>query len=114
MMSMAGRGPVSRRLLWPLGWAMGPALLGHGDPDLLRTIEAEDAFDLSERLREIEVPTLLVGGDRDRFYTGGVFEETARLLPNGRLLTYEGKGHAGVVMSRRLAHDVIAFLDAPG
>lgn len=113
MMSMAGRGPVSRRLLWPLGWAMGPSLLGHGDPDLLRTIEAEDAFDLRERLPRVEVPTLLVGGDRDRFYTGGVFEETARLLPNGRLLIYEGKGHAGVLMSRRLAGDVIAFLDAP-
>ena len=110
LMSMLGAAPVSRRGLSALGWLLGTGVVGKGDPDLLATIDAEDAFDLTERLGSITTPTLIVGGDRDAFYQGGVFEETAALLPHGRLVLYQGKGHMATT-ARRLAREVLMFLD---
>ena len=53
----------------PLG-GMGP----YWDPsDMIATVEAEDAFDASDRLGEIRAPTLVIGGERDPFIEGYVF-----------------------------------------
>ena len=51
---------------------------GGGRTDLRATIRAEDGFDVTSRLATIQVPTLVVGGDRDAFYGEEVFRETAR------------------------------------
>jgi pimeloyl-ACP methyl ester carboxylesterase len=94
----------------PLG-GMGP----YWDPsDMIATVEAEDAFDASERLGEISAPTLLIGGERDPCYSRALFEETTRGIPDGRLFIYEGRGHGGTVTDRRFARDVRAFLVGAG
>jgi pimeloyl-ACP methyl ester carboxylesterase len=49
------------------------------------TVAAEDTFDASPRLHHIAAPTLLVAGDRDRFYTPELFRETAERIPGARL-----------------------------
>ena len=51
LVSMLGASPVSQRALAGVGWLLGTRVVGRGDPDLLATIEAEDAFDLTQRLR---------------------------------------------------------------
>jgi pimeloyl-ACP methyl ester carboxylesterase len=94
----------------PLG-GMGP----YWDPsDMIATVEAEDAFDASERLGEIRAPTLVIGGERDPCYSRELFAETTRGIPDARLLIYEGRGHGGTVTDRRFARDVKGFLVTAG
>lgn len=110
LMSMVSAGPVSRWTHWIQGWRLGAEVLGTGDPDLFATIDAEDGFDMTSRLGEVAAPTLIAGGRRDAFYSGGQFERTARLLPRGRVKLYPGRGHMNTV-DPALARDVLAFLD---
>jgi pimeloyl-ACP methyl ester carboxylesterase len=94
----------------PLG-GMGP----YWDPsDVITTVEAEDAFDVSDRLGEIRAPTLVIGGERDPCYPRALFEETTQGIPDARLLIYKGRGHGGTVTDRRFARDVTAFLVGAG
>jgi TAP-like protein len=81
---------------------------------MIVTVEAEDAFDVSDRLGEIRAPTLVIGGERDPGYSRELFEETARGIPDARLFIYEGRGHGGTVTDRRFARDVTAFLVGAG
>jgi pimeloyl-ACP methyl ester carboxylesterase len=76
----------------------------------MTTMRAEDSFDLTDRLGEIETPTLLVAGERDGFYGTELFRETAEGLARGHLILYPRKGHVGTVASRRLGGEVSAFL----
>jgi pimeloyl-ACP methyl ester carboxylesterase len=98
---------VSGWSAWLLGrWMMGR----HDDPtDMIVTIEAEDRFDATADLHRISAPTLVVGGDRDAFYSPEIFRATADGIPNGRLCLYEGKGHVGA-LGKQFATDTLAFL----
>lgn len=80
-----------------------------GLADMATTIEAEDAFDLA-RCGPIPAPALLLAGDDDRFYTPALFEETARLLPNGRLTLFAGRGHVTVTQDPLFDGEVRSFL----
>lgn len=111
MLSMLAPGAGGQWALSVVGWLLGPAVLRGASSDLLRTIEAEDSFDLTPRLAFIETPTLVVGGGRDGFYGADVYQETAAGLPNGHLLFHPGKGHVGAQMSRRSMREAIRFLD---
>ena len=94
----------------PLG-GMGP----NWDPsDMIATVEAEDAFDASDRLGEISAQNLVIGGERDPCYSRELFEETTRGIPDARLFIYKGRGHGGTVTDRRFARDVKAFLVGAG
>jgi pimeloyl-ACP methyl ester carboxylesterase len=91
---------------------LGAALVALGAPedasDLVVTVEAEDVHAFKDRLREITVPTLVVAGTDDPFYTEALFRETAAGIPNARLVLYEGKGH--VPTGKQFERDVLAFL----
>lgn len=110
MLAMRGGDARSRRLLRGLGWVLGEALCGPGDPDLLATLEAP--FDLSARLGEITAPTLIVGGERDACFGRELFEETAAGIPGARVVIVARAGHLG--MSSRILRHVLAFLDEAG
>lgn len=109
--TMAVMGAGSPALMGALGWVLGKAVLGGGDPDLLAVLDAEDRFDLRDRLGEITARTLVVAGSRDACYGADLFRETAALIPRGELVLYPGKGHIGAQASRRLARDVLDFLE---
>ena len=113
MMSMLAASSRGQWMLAKLGWLLGPALKGEGLSDMLITIDAENAFDLTPRLPAITTPTLVIGGGRDRYYGADVFGETASGLPNGRLLLYPDKGHVGTQTNRKAISEVFRFLDAP-
>jgi pimeloyl-ACP methyl ester carboxylesterase len=105
------RGRWIRRLVGPL---VGNSLLsGKNYPpgDLLVETEAEMSFDSRHVLSRIEVPVMLLCGDRDRFFPQDVVDETVRLIPNCTLVRYAGQGHMKVATSRRVAHDVLAFVN---
>jgi abhydrolase domain-containing protein 6 len=61
----------------------------------------EDGLDLTERLRGIEVPTMLLWGDRDRLIdlsAGRVYHEA---IPGARLVVLHGIGHCPQVEAPR-------------
>jgi len=103
---------LGRRIAGGLLWFAGPLFIRRGwDPsDMIATIEAEDAFDLRERLGEISALTLVIGGGRDRFYPPDLFRETANGIPNARLALYEDRAHGGTFTDRRFGRDAVAFL----
>jgi pimeloyl-ACP methyl ester carboxylesterase len=113
LMGMRGAEPRTRRMLGGLGWLIGPSFFAHSTADLITTIRAEDAFDLGNRLADIVAPTLVVGGERDAFYSDRLFRDTAAGIPRSTLSLYDGRGHLGTSMDRRFVPDVLGFLDPP-
>jgi pimeloyl-ACP methyl ester carboxylesterase len=92
-------GPVARLL----------AFSAPDDPsDLITTIEAEDAFNMRDRLGEIAAPTLVIGGEEDPFYSPELFRETAASIPNARLVLYPGMGHPA--SGPKFRQEVLTFL----
>jgi len=77
--------------------------------DLLVEAEAEGKHDSKDRLAEIKVPTLVIGGDKDFFFPVTLYRETADGIPNAKLILYEGVGHAAM-LDKRFSEDVLAFL----
>jgi pimeloyl-ACP methyl ester carboxylesterase len=93
-------------LMWLLGGWIAPR-----DPsDLLITIAAEDAFDSSAELHRIAAPTLVIGGERDAFYSAELFRETADRVPDARLRLYPRKGHGIGLMHRPAVEEIGRFL----
>jgi pimeloyl-ACP methyl ester carboxylesterase len=78
--------------------------------DILVESQAEAAFDSRAVLPRINAPVLLICGDRDRFIPTDAAEETAKLIPGCTLIWHKG-GHLRVGSSRRVAQDVLAFVD---
>lgn len=67
-------------------------------------------YDLRGCLGDVDLPVLLVHGDRDRSVVAAHVRALLRELPRGRLVTYERAGHFLVLeRAARLAADVDAF-----
>ena len=81
--------------------------------DMLATIDAEVGFDVTAKLNQIRVPTLLIAGGRDRAFPLPLMEATAAGIPHSRLIVYPRAGHVGAMMNRHFGHDVTAFLSTP-
>jgi pimeloyl-ACP methyl ester carboxylesterase len=108
--------PGLRRLKWLarlIGPVVGRVAFGREHPyfrsDVLVEADAELVFDSRGVLPNIQVPVLLIGGDRDDNFPRRVLEETARLIPDCELRLYEGKTHEGAIMDKRLPQDVLEF-----
>jgi pimeloyl-ACP methyl ester carboxylesterase len=72
-------------------------------------IEAEEKHDFKERLSEIKVPTLVIGGEDDFFYP---IRETAEGIPDVKMVLYPGFGHNALFAHQRAFFtDVLAFLN---
>lgn len=94
-----------------LCWA-GGGPSGDDAADLLATIEAEDAFDLTGRLPEVRIPVLVVGGGRDGFY-GDLIARTAEGL--GALLVLAPRAsHMTAAADRAVRRAVLTFLGTDG
>ncbi len=103
--------PVLRLPAASLGWLLiSRSFSESGLQDMATTIEAEDEFDLA-RLPTVRAPTLLVGGGRDRFYDGELFEQTARLIPGCVLELHPERGHITVLSDPRAVAQIRAFLN---
>ena len=101
-------GGVKRLLFKSLFWLFGKRVFGapSNPSDGLVELEAEDKHNFKERLAEIKMPTLVIGGEEDFFYP---IRETAAGIPSAKLILYEGVGH-GAMMKRQFSEDVTAFL----
>ena len=113
LMRMTGSGTLSNRLLAALGWLIGKPFFAHVTADLMTTIRAEDAFNLRTRLADIVAPTLVIGGDRDAFYSAELFRQTVEGIPRADLALYSGRGHMSTGLDPRFLPDILSFLDPP-
>jgi pimeloyl-ACP methyl ester carboxylesterase len=89
-------------------WLLGPLMIPVDPSDGIVEIEAEDRHDLSNRLNSIKADTLVIGGEEDFFYP---VRETARKIPNARLVLYPNLGHnAMFARSRQFGEEIRTFL----
>ena len=109
-----GASAVSRAMLALVGLLLPRLVVGRDDTDLLRTLDAEDIFDLAPRLGAITTPTLVTGGARDRYYSCEMFEGTRAAMPQAHLKLYPRSGHIGTFGNRLLAQHIRLFLEGPG
>jgi len=62
--------------------------------------------------RDVAAPTLVIGGRQDRLVDVRVAPQTARVIPDSRLIVFEDVGHvAQMEVPRLVARAVIALLD---
>ena len=89
-------------------WLLGPLSIPADPSDGIVEIEAEDRHDLSDHLDKIKADTLVIGGEEDFFYP---VRETARKIPNAKLVLYPNLGHnAMFARSRQFGEEIRAFL----
>jgi non-heme chloroperoxidase len=89
-------------------WLLGPLSIPADPSDGIVEIEAEDRHDLSDHLDKIKADTLMIGGEEDFFYP---VRETARKIPNAKLVLYPNLGHnAMFARSRQFGEEIRAFL----
>lgn len=85
-----------RRVTYPpLIQTMGRFVLPRpADPaDVSRSLEAILDYDGCDQLDDIDHPSLVVGGDRDPYFTAAVMRETAEGIPNAELSLIRGGKH---------------------
>jgi pimeloyl-ACP methyl ester carboxylesterase len=85
-----------------LAWLF-PDLLGTTDYpwDYIITVREAAATELADRLDGINVPTLILGGERDGMFSPADMEEAARRIPGAELGLIPGAGHAIAKSHRR-------------
>lgn len=101
---------IKKLLFKSLMWLLGKRAFGAPIDlsDGLVEIEAEVKHNFKERLAEIKVPCLVIGGTEDPFYP---ISETAASIPNAKSILYQGLGH-DAIMKHQFIEDILAFLTA--
>jgi pimeloyl-ACP methyl ester carboxylesterase len=109
---MLPRSGIKKLVTLPLrgvAWVFGALAFRRIDPsDMVVTIDAEDAFDVRDRLGEIRAPTLVVGGGKDAGYSTAIFRETADGIPGAKLVVDPAGGH--VPTSPMISRAIAEFL----
>lgn len=98
-----------RALLTPVALLAAKRITIENPADTIAMLRAEDAFDVRDRLTEIQIETLVICGAQDPFWTLEMFAETAFRLPHGKLIMYRNRGHR-LIIAPEFFRDVTAFL----
>jgi len=99
---------ISKHVFKWFMWLLGPLSIPTDPSDGIVEIEAEDRHDLTDHLDKIKADTLVIGGEEDFFYP---VRETARKIPNARLVLYPNLGHnAMFARSRQFGEEIRTFL----
>lgn len=103
------RSRLLRALLTPVALLAAKRITIENPADTIAMLRAEDAFDVRDRLPQIQTETLVVCGAQDPFWPLEMFAETAFRLPHGKLIMYRNRGHA-LIIAPEFFTDVTAFL----
>jgi len=77
----------------------------------MRNIKAFSETDMSEDLKTIDVPTLILHGDVDQIVPIGNAFRSSKLIPNATLKVYPGAPHAMISTSKnQVNEDLLAFI----
>jgi len=94
---------------------LGREALREAGPDvLLGDFLACDRFDVMDRVSEIEVPTLVIGGTRDELTPLKYSRFLAEQIANAQLTAVEGAGHMVMLERPEETVDAIREFDLPG
>jgi pimeloyl-ACP methyl ester carboxylesterase len=104
---------ATRALARVLG-VVGPWVTPRDCTDGIRTARAEVDVDLTARLHEVNVRTLLVVGGRDPNVGVDLATRTRAAIPGGQLLVLPGVGHLGSMVHPRTTDRINRFLAAGG
>jgi pimeloyl-ACP methyl ester carboxylesterase len=103
-------------MMRPLLWLLAPFMLGDSNTEIFRQdvlieAKAEVAHDGRESLSRITKPTLIQGGENDKYFPLEFFQETQELIPNGngKLIIYPGKGH-NILDDEQTALDILNWI----
>ncbi|MDP9026534.1 MAG: alpha/beta hydrolase [Actinomycetota bacterium] len=108
LLSNAAVTAPARVILAMIGWLASGLVVGRHSEDLRILLDAEDTFDVTDRLPSMRTPTMIVAGSHDRFYSRALYEEFAHSLPDASL-RLRRSGHLTMHGDRRLARAVLAF-----
>jgi pimeloyl-ACP methyl ester carboxylesterase len=109
MMTAMLPGPLRNAALPAARLAVG-SMVPDDPTDVLSTLDAEDAFNVEANLPRITAPTLVIGGEKDRFYGRELFEATAAGVPDGRVHIFPDYGHGRASMSAATTHMNLGFM----
>jgi pimeloyl-ACP methyl ester carboxylesterase len=98
-----------RALLTPAALLAAKRIMMENPVDPIAMLRAEDAFDVRDRLGDIQSETLVICGAQDPFWTLEMFAETAFRLPRGKLIMYRKRGHS-LFIAPEFFTDATAFL----
>ena len=102
-----------------LGSEIPQALLDHsrnqqmltGFPAAYFAIKAFSESDMTDDLRKVDVPTLILHGDADRIVPVGNAHRSAALIPNATVKVYPRAPHAVIATARdQIKLDLLAFI----
>jgi non-heme chloroperoxidase len=74
-------------------------------------IKAFSETDITEDLKKMDVPTLILHGDVDQIVPIGNAYRSSKLIPNATLKVYPGAPHAMITTSKnQVNEDLLAFI----
>ncbi|WP_037463991.1 alpha/beta fold hydrolase [Shimazuella kribbensis] len=91
-------------------WITEPLGRAEQYTDMIVTLAAEDTFDIGDRLKEIAVPTLIIGGEYDFVYPLELVVQTAKQIPQSQLIIYPKCLHNHIFTHKRFIPDTNVFL----
>jgi pimeloyl-ACP methyl ester carboxylesterase len=105
--------PHSWHQRW-VGFLLRLPFVRHGNPYavVMRQRAASRAFNCTERLHEIRVPTLILHGRRDRLAPPALVERMHERIAGSRLIAFGGGHLFFLLRGREFLDAVLAFLDA--
>jgi pimeloyl-ACP methyl ester carboxylesterase len=80
---------------------------GAGSPGFLHALGALTEYDYSDRLDDVQCPTLLVWGRDDKLVPVKDADEYERLIPNSRKVIFEDTGHMSMVERPQTFNDLM-------
>lgn len=89
---------------------VGPWVTGADTADGVATGLADVAFDVRDRLGEIQAPTLLVAGERDQTLEAGDLADAATRIPDCQLLRLRLTGHVTSMLHPTTSRRIRTFL----
>jgi pimeloyl-ACP methyl ester carboxylesterase len=103
-----------RRPALPLARVVWGSMAPKDPTDMLVTMDAEDAFDVTDQLHRITSPTLVIGGGKDTLNPTELIEQTAEGVKDGRAHIYPNWGHSRTCMSSTTTNVMLGFMLASG
>ncbi len=95
-------------------WFSGPSLFGSDHPylknDLMVEARAEYSHEARESLKKIQIPVLILAGEKDIYFPINYYHEMHEMIKNSKLRIYKGLGHAQILESGQFTKDIIEFI----
>src|SRR5207245_11527592 len=81
---------------------------------VVQDVHAAQAMDLTRQATELEAPTLILCGSRDRLTPPALSEHLRKLIPRSRLSLVEGAGHMVLLEApERVNQETLGFAASP-